>query len=172
MDARLVAAFRALLAAAPAGEPQDRDWQAHLRDAVRRRARQMLGGLATPLAADLERLAAWEVESGDSAHGWVAAQQAYGPAVAAWERKHGSLAPLEAPPQEQPLLDAGAGGGADAALLAQLLQHGLPSGGGGGAAEASESEQRAAGSGGSVLPLLYRSYKKLILWDVLLLGPD
>ncbi len=208
MDGRLLAAYRSLYEAAAAALQQQQQeqqqqqassaaqlgdsWPQHARRAVARRSQEILAGMRTPLLHDLERLAAWERQSGDAPHGWGAAQAHYSAAVAAYEARCGSLVGAaaaagagtagtgaEAAPvassSGEPLLDAGAAAGQDAALAALLLQqarqaqqqqqqqqHG--------AAASSAVQQGASGGSGSMLPVIYRAYKKLILIDAVLLA--
>lgn len=157
-------------------------WEQHLRLALVRRCREILASMPTPLLDDLRRLAAWEQASGQAQHCWAQALQHYSPALAAWEAKHGSLA-AGAPPAsaggagEQagsggdvgsgsaaPVLDAGAAG-EDAALARLLLQQAQAQS----EAEAVQ-EEGAAGGGPSILPVIYRCYKKLVLADAILLS--
>lgn len=196
-----MAAFRALyeaVAASAAQQPQQEQqqqgsdsssaglmtslgtsWGEHLRMALARRCRQILAGMPTPLADDLQRLAAWEAQAGDAQHRWAEALAHYGPRIEAFESRHGPLQAASAPaggaeqaalggdgPQ---LLDAGA----DAAL-AQLLLQAAPQQQAAAAAAADDGGSGSSGGsgGGSMLPIVFRAYKKLVLWDAVLLAED
>lgn len=166
-------------------------WPQHARRAVARRSQEILAGMRTPLLHDLERLAAWERHSGDAPHGWGAAQAHYSAAVAAYEAQCGSLVGAaaaagagtagtgaEAAPvassSGEPLLDAGAAAGQDAALAALLLQQARQAQQQQqqeqGAAASSAMQQGASSGSGSMLPVIYRAYKKLVLTDAILLA--
>ena len=172
-------------------------WPQHLRRAVARRSQEVLAGMPTPLLQDLEQLAGWERQSGDAPHSWGAAQAHYSATIAAYEARCGSLlgaaagtaagsgsaAAVDAgaaalaeggSTNEQPLLDAGAAG-QDAALAALLLQQARQAEQAQGAAPGGSTQQPESGSGGgsgggSILPMIYRAYKKLILTDAILLA--
>ncbi|PRW44382.1 Histone-lysine N-methyltransferase setd3 [Chlorella sorokiniana] len=171
--------------------PLGGSWLEHLRRAVARRCQEVLAGMATPLLQDLERLAAWERHSGDAPHSWAAALTHYAAAIAAYEARCGGLlgaaaasggsaagASAEmaavASSSGQPLLDAGAAGGQDAALAALLLQQARQAEQeqhkGSAASGGSELQSESSTSGTSILPVIYRAYKKLILADAILLA--
>lgn len=200
VDGRLLAAYRSLYeAAVAAGLPQEQQpaglegrqgqpqpvlgdsWSRHVQLAVAARCREILQRMPTPLLADLERLAEWERRGGEAPHRWTEAQRHYAAAVAAHEARHGGLHSVvteEAPPSAVEgsssngvgagvpnLLDAGA----DATLARLLLQQAQtqqPSGGG----AADDGGSSAAAGSASVLPLVYRAYKKMTLWDGMLLA--
>jgi hypothetical protein len=201
-------------------------WQQHLRLAVARRARELLRSMRTPLLADLQRLAAWEQESGQEQHSWAAAQRYYAAAVGVYEAaQHADLGAANSTSSSSSaaggLLDAGAAG-KDVAWAQMLLQQGqqqqggdwqeaaggglladseASTGSGAGAApllldagavgadlelaqallqEGRQQQESSQGSDGlnaqpgsssSILPVIYRCYKKQILWDAVLL-PD
>ncbi len=204
VDGRLIAAYRTLYeCAVAAGQPVQQaggsgsgvadlgsSWQHHMRIAVGLRCRELLRGMATPLLDDLQRLTAWEQQTGELQHCWAAAQQHYSAAVAAFERQHGSVlgesgssavnaAIAKAAPSssssssEAPLVDAGAAAGEDAALARTLLRQAAAS------AQAAKGEtdggagSNNGGSGGaSILPVQFRAYKKMILTDAILLSAE
>lgn len=203
MDGRLLAAYRCLFeAAAPALQQQQASggsaaglgdsWAQHLQQAVARRSQQVLASMPTPLLEDLQQLAAWEQLSGDAPHCWAAALRHYSAAIAAYEAGYGSLlgaaaagANASAAPAGgcsgssssgggQPLLDAGASAGKDAALAQLLLQQARQQEGEEGlrALRIWGGQPESSGSGGSsiMLPVVYRAYKKLILADAILLA--
>lgn len=211
VDGRLLAAYRSLYeVAAPALQQQQQQgggssssstaplgssWAQHLRQAVARRSQEVLAGMPTPLLQDLERLAAWERQSGDAPHSWGAALAHYSAAVAEYEAQRGSLlgaaaaagsasaagAANDAEAQSAasgssggPLLDAGAATGEDAALAALLLRQARQAEQGqqeqGGAPGGGEQQQAQSGGSGSILPVVYRAYKKLVLADAILLA--
>mgnify|MGYP001810337162 CR=1 FL=1 len=153
-----------------AGSELGGSWGEHARLAVGARCRQILDGMPTPLLEDLQRLAEWERQTGDVQHCWEAAQRHYSGAVDAYEAQRGGLheqpsssggeaaAALPAAGGAQ-LLDAGADAEFAQLLLAQARQAqqtAAPAGGG------------AIGGGQPMLPLIFRSYKKLCLWDAVL----
>ena len=176
---------------AGAGAGLGASWGEHLRLAVARRCREILAAMPTPLPEDLRRLAAWEAQTGDTQHRWAEAAAHYGPRIEAFEARHGPLqaaaVAAAAPAQPAGGDDAAApGGGSSPALLdagadaalAQLLLQAAPRQAGSqepaaAAAEGSSGGSSSGGSsGGSMLPLLFRAYKKLVLWDAVLLAED
>eukprot|EP00887_Chlorella_sp_A99_P005016 scaffold4.g5016.t1 len=195
VDGRLLAAMRALQGACVAAvealqargskaarEEGGVDWREHARDAVRRRAREVLATMPTPLADNLAALARWEAASGGAQHGWGAALRHYGPLLAACEGKSmgrtggGDVDAAGPAAFVGQLVDAGAAAQTDAALLASLrLAQAAAGDGAGGGAEGAAAEQGQQATGGgdgggrSMLPVMYRAYKKLILWDAVLL---
>ena len=171
-------------------------WPQHLRRAVARRSQEVLAGMPTSVLQDLEQLAGWEWQSGDAPHSWGPAQAHYSATIAAYETQCGSLVGAAAAAvagsgsatavdagaaalaeggstNEQPLLDAGAAG-QDAALAALLLQQARQAEQAQGAAPSGSTQQpESSGSSsgsGSILPVIYRAYKKLILTDAILLA--
>lgn len=210
-DGRLLAAFRSLHEAAssaasgtaaspPPGGSQEAgsggcgaaaalggDWRRHVQAAVGRRAVELLRGMPTPLLSDLERLAAWEQETGQQQHGWEAVRGHYAAALTAYEARHGSLLgeagesgernTAQAAADTAPLLDAGAADADLARLLLQQAPAAARQASGGATAEedsggADDGGSVGGGTAGSILPVLYRCYKKLILADAVLLSAD
>lgn len=198
MDGRLLAAFRSLYEIVRAsGLPEaglGASWAEHARAAVARRSREVLASMPTPLPADLQTLAAWEAQAGQAEHCWAAAAQHYTAAVEAYEARHGSVAQQAAAPSPAsqpvdagtassssssssgdaaPMLDAGA----DAAFAQLLLQHAAQQQLQAAAGDADEPDTADGASSGSrsassILPIMYRAYKKQILWDAVLLAED
>lgn len=180
VDGRLLAAYRSLQASCAAAVQALRaDWAAHMRAAVARRAAEVLHGMPTPLLADLQALAAWELAGGAAQHGWRATLQHYGPLLerhASRVASHGSSADSagcgsEEQQQQQQQHAILVDSGASTDELATLLG-GLP-----GPQQLEPSAQRQQAQGDSerqqqqpsMLPIIFRAYKKLILWDALLL---
>jgi hypothetical protein len=163
------------------------DWRRHVQAAVGRRAVELLRGMPTPLLSDLERLAAWEQETGQQQHGWEAVRGHYAAALTAYEARHGSLLgeagesgernTAQAAADTSPLLDAGAADADLARLLLQQAPAAARQASGGATAEedsggADDGGSVGGGTAGSILPVLYRCYKKLILADAVLLSAD
>lgn len=199
VDGRLLAAYRTLYDAACAAGLQQQQagqegsqgqqqpalggsWGQHVQLAVAARCLEILQSMPTPLATDLDRLAAWEQQAGDAPHRWAEAQAHYSAAVAAHEARHGGLQIAPAAAQPAPAVEGGSGriesasaepalldAGTDVALAQLLLQQAqgqAPSGDGG---EGNGSAGTADGRS-SMLPFMYRAYKKMALWDAVLLA--
>jgi hypothetical protein len=194
VDGRLVAATRALYEQARSsgssgsgvGSQLGSSWERHLRVAVGRRCQELLSGLPTPLVQDLERLAEWEQQTGQEEHGWAAALAHYEKAVEAHEVHHGSV---QQDVQQSPgataaaaeegsdssssssnppgLIDAGAAAAENAELAQLLLQQLSPAS----ASSVAEGRSGAVGAA-SILPVAYRVYKKIVLWDAILLAAE
>ena len=144
--------------------------------ALAARCQEVLQAMPTPLLEDLRRLAAWEQLAGEAPHRWAEAQQHYSAAVAAHEAQHGgpasaaSAAGVEGASGGSGAAPAVLDAGADAALAQLLLQQAqaqeAPSASDG---EGDDGSSAAAG-GSSMLPIIYRAYKKMALWDAVLLA--
>lgn len=198
LDGRLMAAFEALEAAHQPGDggqqptvamaalASTEQWEAvaarqrRFHGLVAARCRQLLAGMPTSLLADLEQLAAWEAGGGEEkGHCFTAALQHYQLEIEAYcdragtslEAPFGAMAvtgeaPAAAAEEGAAAAVVDAGAAADVALLELLRTAGgqVP---GEGAAAAAVEEGRGAGQG-SMLPVIYRAYKKMITWDAVL----
>lgn len=174
-------------------------WEQHMRKAVGLRCQELLLSMPTPLLQDLQHLAALEQQTGEQQHCWSAAQQHYAAAVAAYEAQHGSLQaegsassgeagassaggpdtpdavmnPSSSSGSDAgaaPLIDAGADPALAQLLLAQAKQQQAAAAAGNEQADGSSNTNSSSPGSGSSLPLQYRCYKKMTLWDALLLS--
>jgi len=177
VDARLAAAILALhTSARVAGGPVDPHPARHVQEAVAARSAEILRSMHSTcqvaLIEDLRELAAWEERDGSAQHVFVQALRHYEPLIACsevaafvhsvstGERKIAMKETSEA----DVVVDAGAS--ADDELYRLLRQTGGSAGGLEGGDDVKCMEEPS--SGPSMLSVIYRAYKCMILWDAVL----